>query len=174
MKSGVSFTHTFHPQRFFCITNEFCLYMFSYLCPYVKQSLESKLAMGIWVKELCSWETRLSSYFLLFLLEHYLTYVCWFPPVNKKQINRYTRISAQSLAHSTWLVRTIIVFAFPFHVICLGNQGKQMEVFFPVSYTNTAYHSAARVPNKHQLVPINAIQSCQAAGGSFRSCRLGV
>lgn len=120
--------------------------------------------MEIWVKELCSWETRLSSYFLLFLLEYYLTYVCWFPPVSKKQANRYTRISAQSLAHSTWLVRAIIVFAFPFHVICLGNQGKQMEVFFPVSYTNTAYHPAARVPNKHQLVPINAIQSCQAAG----------
>lgn len=72
--------------------------------------------MGIWVKELCSWEARLSSSFL-----HYLTHACWFPPVSKKQVNRYTRISAQSLAHSTWLVRAVVVFAFPFHVICLGN-----------------------------------------------------
>lgn len=108
-------------RDFFCITNEFCLYMFSCLCPYIKYSLESKPAMGIWVKELCSWEARLSSSFLLFLLEHYLTYACWLPPVSKKQVNRCTRISAQSLAHSTWLVRAIIVFAFPFHVICLGN-----------------------------------------------------
>lgn len=146
--------------------------MFSYLCPYIKYSLESKPAMGIWVKELCSWEARLSSSFLLFLLEHYLTYACWFPPVSKKQVNRCTRISAQSLAHSTWLVRAITVFAFPFHVICLGNQGKQMEVFFPVSYTNTAYRSSTRVPNKHQLVPINAIQSCHAAGRQFQICRL--
>lgn len=172
MKSGVSFTHTFHPQRFFCITNEFCLYMFSYLCPYIKYSLESKPAMGIWVKELCSWEARLSLSFLLFLLEHYLTCACWFPPVSKKQVNRCTRISAQSLAHSTWLVRAITVFAFPFHVICLGNQGKQMKVFFLVSYTNTAYHSALESSTNISWCPLTPFSLARLQGSSFRSCRL--
>lgn len=96
-------------------------------------------------------------------------------PVSKKQVNRYTRISAQRCS-TQYGEAAIIIFAFPFHVICFGScLGKTKESVFPsLSYQlSTAFCCKSLSPaNIKNGCPLTPSSLARLLGRCFRSCRL--